>query len=86
MFELTTRAHTDINTMLTRVSFGVSTRSELPVRIDRWAILVAIAVALIVLVGFATAWWIACQNKGLYPAFDMPSLQGGGTWKAYCRS
>lgn len=48
-------------------------------------ILVIIAIALVVAVGLAVAWWITCQNKGKYPALDMPSWQTGGTWRAYCK-
>ncbi len=54
------------------------------VRADRWVVLVVIAIALVIAVGLAVAWWITCQNKGMYPALDMPSFNQGGTWKAYC--
>lgn len=47
--------------------------------------LVLIAIALLLAVGLITAWWITCQNKGMYPAMDMPSFSAGGTWKVYCR-
>lgn len=54
------------------------------VRLDRWVQLVIIALALVLAVGLMVAWWITCQNKGLYPALDMPSWNAGGRWKAYC--
>lgn len=54
------------------------------VRVDRWVWIVAIAIALILAVGLAVAWWITCQNQGGFPALDMPSWDAGGTWKAYC--
>lgn len=54
-------------------------------RQDRVVVLIIIALALIVAVGVAAAWWVACQNKGMYPALDMPSWNAGGTWKAYCK-
>lgn len=56
------------------------------VRADRWVVVVLIAIALVAAVGLGAAWWIVCQNKGMYPAFDMPNFSTGGTWKAYCRS
>lgn len=55
------------------------------VRRDNWVVLVVIAIALVVAVGLGVAWWITCQNKGLYPALDQPSWKEGGTWKAYCK-
>lgn len=47
-------------------------------------VLVVIALALVLALGLATAWWVTCQRKGMYPALDMPSFKSGGTWKAYC--
>ncbi|MGN7192461.1 MULTISPECIES: hypothetical protein [unclassified Curtobacterium] len=58
---------------------------RLALKQDRVVVLVLIAIALILAVGLVTAWWITCQNKGMYPAMDMPSFSAGGTWKAYCR-
>lgn len=54
-------------------------------RQDRVVVLILIAIALIIAAGLAVAWWAACQNKGMYPALDMPSWNAGGTWKAYCK-
>lgn len=48
-------------------------------------VIIVVAIALILLVGFAAAWYISCRNVGKYPALDMPSFQSGGTWKAYCK-
>lgn len=56
------------------------------VRKDPWVQLVIIAIALILAVGLLAAWWMTCQARGMYPAFDMPNWQNGGTFKAYCRS
>jgi hypothetical protein len=78
---------------LARVAIAMSTApaalSELrtsTVRRDPWVTVVLIALALVVAVGLIAAWWIVCQNKGMYPALDMPSFSQGGTWKVYCRS
>lgn len=54
------------------------------IRQDRVLILVIIAVALVIAAGVLTAWWITCQNKGMYPALDTAPWNAGGTWKAYC--
>jgi hypothetical protein len=61
------------------------THRMLVLKQDRVVVLVFIAIALIVALGVVTAWWITCQNKGMYPALDMPSFSAGGTWKAYCK-
>jgi hypothetical protein len=45
-----------------------------------------VPLALIVVFGVFTAWWIACQQKGMYPALDFPSWNSGGTFKAYCKA
>ncbi|HKU10093.1 hypothetical protein [Sinomonas sp.] len=55
-------------------------------RTDRWAVFILVPLALIVVFGVFTAWWIACQQKGMYPALDFPSWNTGGTFKAYCKS
>jgi hypothetical protein len=55
-------------------------------RVDRWAVFVVVPLALIVVFGVLTAWWIVCQQKGMYPAFDFPSFNSGGTFKAYCKA
>ncbi|MBT1546749.1 MULTISPECIES: hypothetical protein [Curtobacterium] len=62
-----------------------SMRDRLALKQDRVVVLVLIAIALLLAVGLITAWWITCQNKGMYPAMDMPSFSAGGTWKVYCR-
>lgn len=62
-----------------------SMRDQLALKQDRVVVLVLIAIALLLAVGLITAWWITCQNKGMYPAMDMPSFSAGGTWKVYCR-
>lgn len=54
------------------------------VRLDRWVQLVIIALALILAVGLAIAWWITCQKKRLLPAVKTPAWKSGGTWKVYC--
>ncbi|KHL01151.1 hypothetical protein [Sinomonas humi] len=55
-------------------------------RTDRWAIFIVVPLALIVVFGVLTAWWIACQQRGMYPAFDFPNWNTGGTFKAYCKA
>ncbi|MCM6762578.1 hypothetical protein NB037_09140 [Rathayibacter sp. ZW T2_19] len=64
---------------------GASEMRLSTVRTDRWVQVVVIAVALVVVMGLLAAWWMVCQQRGMYPAMDMPSLQRGGTWKLYCR-
>jgi hypothetical protein len=54
-------------------------------RTDRWAVFVLVPLALIVVFGVFTAWWIVCQQKGMCPALDFPSWNTGGTFKAYCK-
>lgn len=54
-------------------------------RTDKVVFLIAIAVAVVVVLGFAAAFLLYCQNRGAWPALDMPSWQAGGTWKLYCR-
>lgn len=62
-----------------------SMRQRLALKQDRVVVLVLIAIALLLALGLITAWWVTCQNKGMYPAMDMPSFSAGGTWKVYCR-
>lgn len=65
---------------------GIDTaRQRMALKQDRVVVLVIIAIALLIAAGLVTAWWITCQNKGMYPAMDMPSFSTGGTWKVYCR-
>lgn len=52
--------------------------------VDRAVWIILIAIAIILAVGLAVAWWLACQAQGGYPALDMPGWSSGGTWKAYC--
>ncbi len=85
MLELANRACVSATSGLVRVSSGVAARRDSPVRLDRWVVVVVIAIALVLAVGLAAAWWITCQVRGMYPALDMPSFQNGGTWVAYCR-
>lgn len=56
------------------------------VRRDRvvWVIVV-IALAVIALVGLATAWWLACQAIGKYPAFSVPAWGAAGSYRAWCQ-
>jgi hypothetical protein len=74
----------------TALSSKVRGRAESAVvsqfRTDRWAIFVVVPLALIVVFGVLTAWWIACQQKGMYPALDFPNWNSGGTFKAYCKA
>lgn len=53
-------------------------------RTDRFVWLIVIAVAVVIVLGLMTAWFIYCQQRGGWPAVDMPSFQSGGTWKVYC--
>ncbi|MCA4134124.1 hypothetical protein [Arthrobacter sp. M4] len=47
-------------------------------------LLIVIPIAVIIAFGFVAAWFWYCQQRGAWPAFDMPSWQSGGTWKLYC--
>lgn len=49
-----------------------------------WA-LILIPIAVIFSVGLIAAWFWYCQARGMWPAFDMPSWQSGGTFKLYCK-
>jgi len=60
-------------------------RRMLSVRQDRYVWLIVIAIAVIIALGLATAWFVYCQAQGGWPAMDQPSWVNGGTWKAYCR-
>jgi hypothetical protein len=71
--------------MINDLPARVIARFDPDVRKDRWVVLVVIAIALVLAVGLAVAWFITCQNRGMYPALDMPSFNKGGTWKAYCK-
>jgi hypothetical protein len=48
--------------------------------------LVIIPIAAIIFMGFVAAWFWYCQQRGAWPAMDMPSWESGGTWKLYCRA
>ncbi|WP_150236892.1 hypothetical protein [Nocardiopsis quinghaiensis] len=41
-------------------------------------------VAMILAMGLIAAWTAVCVNRGMYPAFDQPPIDQGGTWKIYC--
>lgn len=86
MNELITRSYLAYNDSKQSISNRALQIMEDQSRRDRWVVAVFISVALVVAVGLAVAWWITCQNKGMYPAVDMPAFSQGGTWKAYCRS
>ena len=79
---------TTLSMPLTGAALAFSARAGLVqtgrVNADRWVFLVVIAIALVLAVGLAVAWWSVCQAQGGYPALDMPSFNAGGTWKAYC--
>jgi hypothetical protein len=49
-----------------------------------WA-LILIPIAVIFAMGLIAAWFWYCQSRGMWPAFDMPSWQSGGTFKLYCK-
>jgi hypothetical protein len=49
-------------------------------------VLIVIPIAVVIALGLMTAWFIYCQNRGMWPALDMPSWSSGGTWKLYCKS
>lgn len=78
------RAHVTMALTLGPASFAGMRMST--IRRDPWVVLVVVAVAVILAVGLVAAWWMACQSRGMYPAFDMPNWQNGGTWKIYCRA
>ncbi|WP_295127309.1 hypothetical protein [uncultured Leifsonia sp.] len=59
-------------------------RHFLTVRQDRLVWLIVIAIAIVIALGLATAWFVYCQAQGGWPALDMPSFSAGGTWKLYC--
>lgn len=68
-----------------RAAQRVARRSESPgTRQDRFVWLIVIAVAVVIVLGLVTAWFIYCQSRGGWPALDMPSWSSGGTWKVYC--
>ncbi|TDN43369.1 hypothetical protein EDF64_10839 [Curtobacterium flaccumfaciens] len=70
----------------TSVADGIDAmRRRVTLKQDRVVVLILVAVAIVIALGLVTAWWIACQNKGMYPAMDMPSFSAGGTWKLYCK-
>jgi hypothetical protein len=48
-------------------------------------VLILIPIAAILFMGLIGAWFWYCQQRGMWPAMDMPSWQSGGTWKLYCR-
>lgn len=54
------------------------------VRQDRLVWLIVVAIAVVIALGLATAWFVYCQAQGGWPALDMPSFSAGGTWKLYC--
>ena len=56
---------------------------QLPLRADRVVVLILIAIAVILVVGVLVAWWIACQNRGMYPTLGVPT-GSSGVYKAYC--
>lgn len=47
-------------------------------------VIVAIALAVIALVGLAVAWWLACQAIGKYPSFSVPAWGAAGEYRAWC--
>ena len=47
--------------------------------------LVLIPIAAIMAMGLIAAWFWYCQQRGAWPAFDMPSWSSGGTFKIYCK-
>lgn len=49
-------------------------------------LLIAIPIAAILFMGLIAAWFWYCQQRGMWPAMDMPSWESGGTWKLYCHS
>jgi len=54
------------------------------IRTNRAVWIIFVAVAVVIALGLATAWFIYCQSSGGWPALDMPALNTGGTWKLYC--
>ncbi len=48
--------------------------------------LIVIPIVAVIAMGFVAAWFWYCQQRGAWPAVDMPSWESGGTWKLYCRS
>jgi hypothetical protein len=53
-------------------------------RADQGAFLILIPIAIIIAMGLMAAWFLYCQQRGAWPAMDMPSFNAGGTWKVYC--
>jgi heme A synthase len=53
-------------------------------RVDQAAWLILIPIAIVIALGLMTAWFLYCQQRGAWPAMDMPSFSEGGTWKVYC--
>ncbi|GAB2726539.1 hypothetical protein ACX801_07495 [Arthrobacter bambusae] len=47
--------------------------------------LIVIPIVAVIVMGFVAAWFWYCQQRGAWPAVDMPSWESGGTWKLYCR-
>jgi hypothetical protein len=86
MNDLATKSYVLFSATSDSVQDRIKLASMAENRRDRWVTVVIIAIALVVAVGLVTAWWITCQNEGMYPALDMPSWNSGGTWKAYCTS
>jgi hypothetical protein len=72
--------------LLSDLQERVATAATPSYRLDKWVVFVVVALALIVVFGVMTAWWITCRNMGLYPALDFPSFNTGGTFKAYCKA
>ncbi len=63
-----------------------TTRSGKASRVNGVApVLIAIPIAVILALGLATAWFMYCQRRGMWPALDMPNWREGGTIKAYCK-
>lgn len=60
-------------------------RAQNMVRVNKAVFIIAIAIAVVLALGLATAWFIYCRRQGAWPALDMPSFRNGGTWKVYCR-
>jgi hypothetical protein len=48
-------------------------------------VLIVIPIAAVIFMGLIGAWFWYCQQRGMWPALDMPSWSSGGTWKLYCK-
>jgi hypothetical protein len=68
----------------TGVAIDPRVQSLLSIRQDRFIWLIAVAIAVVLVLGVMTAWFVYCQSNGGWPAVDMPNFQSGGTWKFYC--